>query len=53
MFFCQASQFAPVVAMSDNVNIYDVSIMSQKSTVAYSAAAPLQPSCMMHAYTTA
>jgi carboxypeptidase C (cathepsin A) len=24
MFFCQASQFAPVVAMSDNVNIYDV-----------------------------
>jgi hypothetical protein len=27
MFFCQASQFAPVVAMSDNVNIYDVSPM--------------------------
>jgi hypothetical protein len=26
MFFCQASQFAPVVALSDNVNIYDVSV---------------------------
>lgn len=43
MFFCQASQFAPVVAMSDNVNIYDVSTMGKKSTMAHTAAAPLQP----------
>lgn len=26
LYYCQATQFAPIVAMSDNANIYDVRI---------------------------